>query len=73
MIERQAIQRGTYGLVKDLNAESAPTSTAGMTAATCSLGQRPWRDPQETKTQRNFKRAALWHWDQAGTSASKER
>ena len=32
--ERQAIHRGTYTSVKDLNAKSAPSSTAGTTAPT---------------------------------------
>jgi len=42
IIDRQAIRRGTFGSVKDLNARSAPSSTAGTTAApTRSSGPRP--------------------------------
>ena len=41
IIERQAIHRGSYRSVSDLNAVSAPSSTAGTTAPTRSCGPRP--------------------------------
>ena len=37
IIERQAIHRGTFGCVKDSTRRSAPSSTAGTTAATPDL------------------------------------
>lgn len=40
LIERQAIHRGSFGSVRDLNAKSAPSSPGGTTDATPSSGPR---------------------------------
>jgi hypothetical protein len=40
IIERQAVHRGSFGSVKDLNARSAPSSPAGTNAPTPSCGPR---------------------------------
>ena len=41
IIERQAIRRGTFTSVRDLNTKSGPSSTAGISAAVHSYGPNP--------------------------------
>jgi hypothetical protein len=59
IIERQAIGRGTFHSVTDLNARSAHLSTAGTTAATRHLDKNVGSDPHESEPSDNFRNGPL--------------
>ena len=68
IIERQAIRRGTFGSVTDLNTKSAPSSTTGTTTApTRSLGPRPPTKSSRKRTVKQLQTRDTREPDHAGT------
>ena len=60
IIDRQAIRRGTFGSVNDLNAKiRAFIDGWNPTAPTVRLDQNRERDPQESQPSKDFRHATL--------------